>query len=158
MRTLFVLCTKERSRPISQSIQKRYHKGTSGYSHCEDTHSLRLPNKLGDLRSGMRTLFVLCTKEGSQPISQSIEKRYRKGTLGYSRCEDTHSLRLPSKLGDLRSGMRTLFVLCTKEGSRPISQSIEKRYHKGTFFLLAERKGFEPLIPVRVYTISSRAP
>ena len=56
--------------------------------------------------------------------------------------------------------MRTLFHAMHGEPSNPtpLRHRIKKNTPDGVFISMAERKGFEPLIPVRVYTISSRAP
>ena len=57
----------------------------------------------------------------------------------------------------------TAFAVCEPMRLwRWVSIRILNQYIKGTrlgaFSVLAERMGFEPMIPVRVYTISSRAP
>ena len=70
------------------------------------------------------------------------------------------ALRLASKLADLQASYAN--PIPPKAESVRILTSlrhkIEKNTSKEVFFSMAERKGFEPLIPVRVYTISSRAP
>ena len=66
------------------------------------------------------------------------------------------ALRLASKLADLRVSYANPIPCKARRGL--VSLSNKKKHPNGCFFLLAERKGFEPLIPVRVYTISSRAP
>ena len=43
-----------------------------------------------------------------------------------------------------------------EETEKPLKTLTKSAFSR--VFILAERKGFEPLIPVRVYTISSRAP
>ena len=61
---------------------------------------------------------------------------------GYSLCEDTHTLRLESKLSDLRVG----YANPAPNGARvlaTLSASTKKGTQKGAF-VLAEREGFEP--------------
>ena len=54
-------------------------------------------------------------------------------------------------------GMRTQFLQSKKMGSNPHSHH-KKEHPRRVLFFMAERMGFEPMKPVRVYTISSRAP
>ena len=94
---------------------------------------------------------------GTKAVNGKEEKSHISRCKGYSQSEDTRALRLTSQLVDLQAEYANPcasgavfdigFLSATHEKSTPIG-----------VLRVAERKGFEPLIPVRVYTISSRAP
>ena len=82
------------------------------HAEREDTHVLRLTNKLVDLRTGYvyrhPTTPKACRTVSKLGLCPTKTKTDHEGRGGFGRVfaygEDTHSLRLKSELFDLRSG------------------------------------------------------
>ena len=84
------------------------------HTMCEDTHTLRLENKLSDLRVGYvhRHPLARCARDRFKSKAYtSKEKKKQEPTWSanpepgiHTMCEDTHTLRLENKFSDLRVG------------------------------------------------------